>query len=211
MTPAQVRMARAAVNWSLDQLAQSAGVHRNTIHNFESGRYSGSPEKLRAVRLALQDAGVEFIGEAENAGVRLRQPGARTIAAAGLAAIGAVAGAAAVGHSVLVVNSAPDVRSLARSILEELRLNGIEAETREEALMILQEQALSLSAVFSEAIMPGIDGIVLANIIMKTWPAIKVILSTGAASVLDKQLPANANLIAKPWRISEMFRLFKGV
>jgi CheY-like chemotaxis protein len=204
-------MARAAVNWSLDQLAQAAGVHRNTIHNFETGRYSGSPEKLRVVRQALQTAGVEFIGEAENAGVRLRKPGTGTIAAAGLAAIGAVAGAAAIGHSVLVVNSAPEVRSLARSILEELRLNVIEAETSEEALMILQEHALSLSAVFSEAIMPGMDGIVLANIIMKTWPAIKVILSTGAASVLDKQLPANANLIAQPWRVSEIFRLFKGI
>jgi CheY-like chemotaxis protein len=196
----------------LDQLAQAAGVHRNTIHNFETGRYSGSPEKLRAVRLALQDAGVEFIGEAESAGVRLRQPGAGAIAvAAGVAALGTAAGAAAIGHSVLVVNSAPEVRSLARSILEELRLNVIEAETGEEALMILQEQALNLSAVFSEAMMPGMDGVVLANIILKTWPAIKVILSTGAVSLLDKQLPANANLIARPWRISEMFRLFKGV
>lgn len=211
MTPAQVRMARAAVNWSLDQLAQAAGVHRNTIHNFETGRYSGSPEKLRAVRQALQNAGVEFIGEAETSGVRLRKPGSGIIAAAGIATIGAVASAAAISQSVLVVNSAPEVRSLARSILEELRLNVIEAETSEEALMILQEQALTLSAVFSEAIMPGMDGIVLANIIMKTWPTIKVILSTGAASVLDKQLPANANLIAKPWRISEMFRLFKAV
>lgn len=205
-------MARAAVNWSLDQLAQAAGVHRNTIHNFETGRYSGSPEKLRAVRLALQDAGVEFIGEAESAGVRLRQPGAGAIAAAAsVAALGTAAGAAAIGHSVLVVDSAPEVRSLARSILEELRLNVIEAETGEEALMILQEQALNLSAVFSEAMLPGMDGVVLANIILKTWPAIKVILSTGAASLLDRQLPANANLIARPWRISEMFRLFKGV
>jgi CheY-like chemotaxis protein len=212
VTPAQVRMARAAVNWSLDQLAQAAGVHRNTIHNFETGRYSGSPEKLRAVRQALQNAGVEFIGEAETAGVRLRKPGAGAIAAAaGVAALGTAAGAAAIGHSVLVVNSAPEVRSLARSILEELKLNVIEAETGEQALMILQEQALNLSAVFSDAMMPGVDGVVLANIIMKTWPAIKVILSTGAASVLDKQLPENANLIARPWRISEMFRLFKGV
>lgn len=212
MTPAQVRMARAAVNWSLDQLAQAAGVHRNTIHNFETGRYSGSPEKLRAVRLALQNAGVEFIGEAESAGVRLRKPGSLgTAAAVGAAAAGALAGAAAVGHSVLVVNSAPEVRSLARSILEELSLNVIEAENGDEALMILQEHALNLSAVFSDAMMPGMDGVVLANIIMKTWPAIKVILSTTAAGVFDRQLPPNADVIAKPWRISEMFRVFKGV
>lgn len=205
-------MARAAVNWSLDQLAQAAGVHRNTIHNFETGRYSGSPEKLRAVREALETAGVEFISEAESAGVRLRKPGmAPRAAAAAIAVAGAAAGAAATAHSVLVVNSAPEVRSLARSILEELRLNVIEAESGEEALMILQEHAINLSAVFSEVMMPGMDGVVLANIIMKTWPAIKVILSTGAASVFEKKLPANADVIAKPWRVSEMFRLFKGV
>ncbi len=214
MTPAQVRMARAAVNWSLDQLAQAAGVHRNTIHNFETGRYSGSPEKLRAVRQALQAAGVEFIGEAESAGVRLRSTplGAGNVAlGAGVAALGVAGAVAATGHSVLVVNSVPEIRSLARSILEELRLNVVEAESSEEALMILQDQALHLSAVFSEAIMPGMDGVILANIILKTWPAIKVILSTTAAGVFDRQLPANADIIAKPWRLSEMFRLFKGI
>ncbi len=209
MTPAQVRMARAAVNWSLDQLAQAAGVHRNTIHNFETGRYSGSPEKLRAVRLALQKAGVEFIGEAENAGVRLRAHGnGEKFAAAGLTLAGTAGALAATGQSVLVVNSTQDA-GLARSILEELRVNVIEVETGEEALMILQEHALNLSAVFTDVMMPGMDGVVLANIVMKTWPAIKVILSTGAASVFDKQLPPNAELISKPWRISEMFRLFK--
>lgn len=212
VTPAQVRMARAAVNWSLDQLAQAAGVHRNTIHNFETGRYSGSPEKLRAVRQALQQAGVEFIGEAENAGVRLRSSSNPSPAvAAGIAIAGTSGAAAAMGHSVLVVNSAPEVRSLARSILEELSLNVVEAENGEEALMILQEQALNLSAVLTESAMPGMDGVLLASIIMKTWPAIKVVLSTGAAAVLDRQLPANTDVISKPWRISEMLRLFKGV
>ncbi len=210
MTPAQVRMARAAVNWSLDQLAQAAGVHRNTIHNFETGRYSGSPEKLRAVREALQKAGVEFIGEAENAGVRLRPHGTGDkLAAAGLALAGTAGALMAAGQSVLVVNSTQDA-GLARSILEELRVNVIEVETGEEALMILQEHALNLSAIFTDVMMPGMDGVVLANIVMKTWPAIKVILSTGAAGLLDKQLPPNAQLISKPWRISEMFRLFKG-
>lgn len=200
-------MARAAVNWSLDQLAQAAGVHRNTIHNFETGRYSGNPEKLRAVRQALQAAGVEFIGEGESGGVRLRKAGNGQ----DLGLLGAGIAASAAGHSVLVINSQPEVRSLARSILEELRFSVVEAESSEEALMILQEQAISLSAVFSDVIMPGMDGVILANIIMKTWPAIKVILSAGAGAASDLRLPGNASLIAKPWRISEMFRLFKGV
>jgi transcriptional regulator with XRE-family HTH domain len=67
-------MARAALNWSLDDLAKAAGVHRNTISNFETGRYGGDPEKLAAVRRTLEAAGVIFVAEnGEGPGVRLRK------------------------------------------------------------------------------------------------------------------------------------------
>ena len=71
MKPAQVRMARAALDWSLDDLAQAAGVVRNTIANFERGIFEGEPKSLDKIRQALEKAGVEFInGDAP--GVRLR-------------------------------------------------------------------------------------------------------------------------------------------
>ncbi len=74
MKPAQVRMARAALNWSLADLAAASGVHRNTISNFETGRYGGSDEALAAIRAALEAAGVEFIApNGGGAGVRLRK------------------------------------------------------------------------------------------------------------------------------------------
>lgn len=74
MKPAQVRMARAALNWSLQELADAAGVHRNTISNFENERYAGDPEKLSAIRAALETAGVIFVEEnGEGPGVRLRK------------------------------------------------------------------------------------------------------------------------------------------
>ncbi|SDR52627.1 Helix-turn-helix [Rhizobiales bacterium GAS113] len=79
MKPAQVRMARAALNWSLNQLATAAGIHRNTISNFETGKYAGDPAKLAAIRRALEAAGVEFTNGAQP-GVRLKGPGG-TIAA----------------------------------------------------------------------------------------------------------------------------------
>jgi DNA-binding XRE family transcriptional regulator len=53
-------MARAALNWSLADLAEAAGVHRNTISNFETGKYGGSEEALAAIRAALEAAGIEF-------------------------------------------------------------------------------------------------------------------------------------------------------
>jgi transcriptional regulator with XRE-family HTH domain len=67
-------MARAALNWSLAQLAEAAGVHRNTISNFETGKFAGSQEALDAIRAALESAGVEFIAEnGGGPGVRLRK------------------------------------------------------------------------------------------------------------------------------------------
>jgi DNA-binding XRE family transcriptional regulator len=37
VTSAQVRMARAALNWTVRDLAEAARLHRNTITNIETG------------------------------------------------------------------------------------------------------------------------------------------------------------------------------
>jgi len=74
MRPEQTRTARALLNWSLDQLAEVSGVHRNTISNYETGKYSGDSEKLAAIKHALESFGVIFIDEnGEGSGVRLRR------------------------------------------------------------------------------------------------------------------------------------------
>jgi transcriptional regulator with XRE-family HTH domain len=74
MKPDDIRMGRAALNWSLDQLAQSSGVHRNTISNFETGKYNGEPEKLAAIKRSLQAAGVIFPDEtSDTSSVKLRR------------------------------------------------------------------------------------------------------------------------------------------
>jgi transcriptional regulator with XRE-family HTH domain len=74
MQPEQMRAARAALNWSLDDLASASGVHRNTLSNFETRKFDSEPEKLAAVKRALESAGVIFIDENdEAAGVRLRR------------------------------------------------------------------------------------------------------------------------------------------
>lgn len=75
MTSAQVRMARAALNWTVRDLAEATGLHRNTISNLEVGRYAGDPQTLALIRNVFVRAGVEFIEEnGGGAGVRLRKP-----------------------------------------------------------------------------------------------------------------------------------------
>jgi DNA-binding XRE family transcriptional regulator len=74
VTSAQVRMARAALNWTVRDLAKSAGVHRNTVNNVEVGRYAGDPDTLEKIEKALATAGVQFIEEnGGGPGVRLRK------------------------------------------------------------------------------------------------------------------------------------------
>ena len=74
VTSAQVRMARAALNWSVRDLAEAARIHRNTVTNIETGRYAGDAATLAAIVSALKRAGVEFIDEnGGGPGVRLRK------------------------------------------------------------------------------------------------------------------------------------------
>jgi DNA-binding XRE family transcriptional regulator len=74
VTSAQVRMARAALNWTVRDLAKATGLHRNTINNIEVGRYSGGELTLKLIKTTLIRAGVEFIDEnGGGPGVRLRK------------------------------------------------------------------------------------------------------------------------------------------
>jgi len=66
-------MARAALDWSTQKLAQEANVGVNTVNRFETGQDArlSSVEKMQR---ALESAGVIFVAEnGEGPGVRLRK------------------------------------------------------------------------------------------------------------------------------------------
>jgi transcriptional regulator with XRE-family HTH domain len=66
-------MARAALNWTVRDLAKATGLHRNTITNIEVGRYAGDEKSLQTIEFVLRKAGVDFIDEnGGGLGVRLR-------------------------------------------------------------------------------------------------------------------------------------------
>jgi transcriptional regulator with XRE-family HTH domain len=74
VTSAQVRMARAALNWTVRDLAAATSLHRNTISNIESGKYLGEEASLATIETVLRRAGIEFIDEnGGGPGVRLRK------------------------------------------------------------------------------------------------------------------------------------------
>jgi transcriptional regulator with XRE-family HTH domain len=65
-------MARAALDWTVRDLAEATGLHRNTINNIEVGRYAGDPESLAVIERVLTRAGIEFTN-GNQPGVRLRK------------------------------------------------------------------------------------------------------------------------------------------
>ena len=78
MQPVHVRMARAALGWSLSDLAAKSQVNLNTISRYEAGRevLSGTIDKLEKV---FESAGITFIQEDDTGGpgIRMQKPAAK--------------------------------------------------------------------------------------------------------------------------------------
>jgi transcriptional regulator with XRE-family HTH domain len=72
----QMRAARAALNWSIEDLAEKSGVSARTLKRLES--VDGIPQSSRVqtllgVRMALEAAGIEFVGTPDDGpGIRVR-------------------------------------------------------------------------------------------------------------------------------------------
>ncbi len=75
ITSAQIRAARAMLDWSREVLSAQAGVGISALMRLESsnGVPSGNIKTFESVQKAFEKAGVEFIGTPEEgAGVRWR-------------------------------------------------------------------------------------------------------------------------------------------
>lgn len=76
MTPAQLRAARALLDWTQAQLAEKANVGLNVVKSFEKGASDPRQSTVIALRKALARGGVELTeaGREHGPGVRLREP-----------------------------------------------------------------------------------------------------------------------------------------
>jgi transcriptional regulator with XRE-family HTH domain len=61
-------MARAALGWSLDDVAAAAGVNRKTVLAFERGERRPREVNTAAIKRAFEDADVRFLHEKADAG-----------------------------------------------------------------------------------------------------------------------------------------------
>ncbi len=71
VTSAQIRAARGILKWTVRDLADQSGVHRNTITKIEAGEAKHGPT-IAAVVHALENAGVVFTN-GDEPGVKLKK------------------------------------------------------------------------------------------------------------------------------------------
>jgi DNA-binding XRE family transcriptional regulator len=68
LTPAQIRAARALLNWSQAQLAEASEVASQSIKNIERGVTDPRLSTAIAIKTTLEKAGVQFLEPSDVAG-----------------------------------------------------------------------------------------------------------------------------------------------
>ena len=77
LTGAQIRMARSALGWSAEALAERCGIASKTVRRIEAvdGIPHTTAKTLASLQKTLESAGIEFIGSPEDApGIRIHNP-----------------------------------------------------------------------------------------------------------------------------------------
>jgi CheY-like chemotaxis protein len=115
-------------------------------------------------------------------------------------------GRAVPGHGpvVLVVEDDALVRLNAMAMVEEAGFEAIAASDADQAVRVLEGRD-DTRAVFTDVHMPGsIDGLGLARVVAKRWPAVVLLLTSGIMDITQCDLPRRARFLRKPYVTSEV-------
>ena len=101
--------------------------------------------------------------------------------------------------TILIVEDDPLLRSDTMAAFEGAGLRVVDCGTADEALGYLLDRPDDVAVVFTDVHMPGhSDGIHLAEVIVRHWPKIHVLVTSGRAEPA-RDLPEQVRFIPKPW------------
>jgi len=112
------------------------------------------------------------------------------------------------GRRVLVVEDNLEVGRFSSQILADLGYDTTLASNAEEALKLLDE-ANGFDVVFSDVIMPGMNGVDLGREIRRRHPKVPVVLTSGYSEVLAQEGRHGFDLIQKPYAAEELSRVLR--
>jgi DNA-binding NtrC family response regulator len=102
-------------------------------------------------------------------------------------------------REVLVVEDEPLVRMVAADALADKGIMAWEAADADEALHVLDEHP-SIGLVFTDVNMPGeMNGLGLAHEVSVRRPDVSLIVTSGAVTIADEDLPDHGSFLPKPY------------
>ena len=111
--------------------------------------------------------------------------------------------------TVLIVEDEPITRMAAADAITDTGLETREAGDAKEALQVLDDHS-DIGILLTDIDMPGpMDGLGLAEQVHKDWPAVELIVTSGATTVKDSDLPDNGTFISKPYRATRLIEVVK--
>jgi PAS domain S-box-containing protein len=126
-----------------------------------------------------------------------------------IAAIKSEPAATGRGYRVLLVEDNDDVGAFSTELLEDLGYTVRRVAEANAALAILMENEFAVDLVFSDVIMPGMNGVELAGIIRERYPGLPVVLTSGYSNVLAENAHHGFELIQKPYSVESLSRILK--
>ena len=111
------------------------------------------------------------------------------------------------GYRVLVVEDNDDVGQFSTELLQDLGYTVRRVANADAALAMLAEDELPFDLVFSDVIMPGMNGVELAGIIRERYPGLPVVLTSGYSEVLAEKAQHGFELIQKPYSVELLSRI----
>ncbi|SFP62105.1 PAS domain S-box-containing protein [Sphingomonas rubra] len=111
---------------------------------------------------------------------------------------------------VLMVEDQADVGELGREMLRDLGYDVVLANSGRAALDLLQNDA-SFRLLFTDILMPGMNGVALANAVRRDYPHTAVLLTTGFADAAIDEGARSYELIRKPYRRAELNEKIRAV
>ncbi|RZI64974.1 MAG: response regulator [Variovorax sp.] len=113
------------------------------------------------------------------------------------------------GASILVVEDNATVGQFSTAVLHDLGYETTWATDAMQALALLAEDEMRFDLVFTDIIMPGMNGVELARTVRDKYPGLPVVLTSGYSDVLTDELPRDLELVNKPYSIDALSRVIR--
>jgi PAS domain S-box-containing protein len=113
------------------------------------------------------------------------------------------------GYRVLLVEDNDEVGAFSTELLEDLGYAVRRATDAASALNTLAENEFAVDLVFSDVIMPGMNGVELASVIRERYPGLPVVLTSGYSNVLAENAHHGFELIQKPYSVELLSRILR--